>query len=118
MNKREAIRGMLDGKKIKHSSFSKGGYVCMDDNCLIRDDENDIWEISEMFIDGYSIYQERPKSESWAKYRVYNKDEDHWVEPSQLRKSLACFKDTYYMGNYSHHHEIEGSRIDLPVVED
>jgi len=61
------------------------------------------------------------KTESWAKFRCCNSSRDkkfktYWIESQALYKTLEEF--TKGWKGYSHHHEVEGSRVDLPVVED
>jgi hypothetical protein len=61
---------------------------------------------------------EQPKTESWAKFRYWEESEDCWVEPTTLARNLHAFMTQYEYPdcNFDTFHEVEDTRIDLPVV--
>lgn len=67
-------------------------------------------------INEFTLVEPEPEMESWAEFRVWNCNNNNWYKSSGLYRTLIEFKETYYQTRYSHHHEIEGSRVLLPKV--
>lgn len=69
-------------------------------------------------IDGkneFTVVEPETEIESWAEFLVYKSDTDRWLKT--MHRSLDECKKYWESKNYSHHHEIEGTRIELPKVK-
>lgn len=115
MDKRSAIQAMLDGKKICNINFNNGCYIEFRGH-IFYDQNNSKTNINYMEVEGWELYEEPPKTESWAKFRAYNGTHRSWIEFDYMYKTLDDFKDEF--AHLYNHHEIPNTRVDLPVVED
>jgi len=117
MTKKEAISCMLNGKKVRRVTWLKNTYLYMDYDCAIHDSENKEWHPSRMIEDDWEIHEE-PKTESWAKFRVWDSYQCHWYEIPEMHQDLRNFEEDYSDDRYSNHHEIPNTRVELPIVMD
>jgi len=114
MTKKEAIQDMLGGEVLQHTHYTYS-LLKFDVSKGFIDENNTKIDVNNIDFNDYILYQEPPKTESWAKFRGTNLNGE-WVEVTRMFKTLQDFKLSY--NRFYNHHEIEGSRIDLPVVED
>ena len=84
--------------------------------------ENNPFRANDMSLNGYWYYfdgineftlvEPEPETESWAQFRAWSGK--HWVASELLFKTLEDCIELY--DSYQHHHEIPGTRIELPKV--
>ena len=72
MNKIEALKAMLEGKKVRRKVWYEGEYIYLDKYGNLVNDEGNIEEISGYDFDGWEIY--KPKKEKVDLYLYAVKD--------------------------------------------
>jgi len=95
MNKLEAIKAMLEGKKVRRKVWFEGEYIYLDKYGNIVNNEGNIEEISGYDFDGWEIY--KPKKEKVDLYLYAVKDKyGTWKITKNFYKSEKECKNDYF----------------------
>lgn len=80
MNKREAIRLIMDGKKIRKNAWDKGQYIYISDFDIIKDENDERYNINNSTGVNWEIYEEPKKKVTMYKWAYFNRIDKIWIE--------------------------------------
>lgn len=79
MNKSEAIKLMIDGKKVSNNIWVEDCYLYIKDD-VFKDDGGSSYDINKTPKDGWKLYEEPKKKVTMYKWAYFNRIDKIWIE--------------------------------------